>query len=304
MIETSLLEALCAFADTGTLSGAAEQLHTSQPAISRSMKRLEEEIGVPLFERKKNRMELNENGLLALQHARGILRHYEDLLLSVRELHRRNTAIAFASCASAPLSDMTLLLRQLYPASPITSELRDITVLSSGVIDKIWLFAIGINMPSDPMLRSIPYAREKLYFCLPENHPKAHWISLSLSDLDGENILLHSGVGFWKQLCTRKMPHAHFVLQDDFRTFMELVKMSGMVSFTTDVIMRTDGLPEGHTAVPIRDAEVSVTYYLIFRRENGRRLEPLFAALKDRKMTPDLSLRRNERLLGSASITI
>ena len=64
MIEIYLLEQLEAFARCGTLSGAAEELHLSQPTLTRSMKKLEELIGVPLFERQKNKLVLNENGKL------------------------------------------------------------------------------------------------------------------------------------------------------------------------------------------------------------------------------------------------
>ena len=51
MIETNLLAQFVAFAKAGTLTRAAQDLHTSQPALTRSMKKLEEELEVPLFVR-------------------------------------------------------------------------------------------------------------------------------------------------------------------------------------------------------------------------------------------------------------
>ena len=47
---------------TGTLSEAAEILHLSQPALSRNIKKLEEDLGLTLFERTKNKLSLNKNG--------------------------------------------------------------------------------------------------------------------------------------------------------------------------------------------------------------------------------------------------
>ncbi|MBR1643620.1 MAG: LysR family transcriptional regulator, partial [Butyrivibrio sp.] len=49
MIDIHLLEQFHAFYECGTLSAAAEHLHTSQPALTRAMKKLEEDLGVTLF---------------------------------------------------------------------------------------------------------------------------------------------------------------------------------------------------------------------------------------------------------------
>ena len=50
MIEIYLLEALRAFSDTRTLSAASERLHLAEPSVSRAMKKLEEVLGVSLFD--------------------------------------------------------------------------------------------------------------------------------------------------------------------------------------------------------------------------------------------------------------
>ena len=55
MIELYELQQFVAFADAGTLSEAAKQLHLSQPALSRNMKKLEYEVGIVLFDRQKNK---------------------------------------------------------------------------------------------------------------------------------------------------------------------------------------------------------------------------------------------------------
>lgn len=82
MMELYLLEQLIAFSRQGTLSGAAEELHISQPALSQSMKKLEESLGVSLFERSKNKIALNENGIMAVQLG-------EKLLEQSREMEER-----------------------------------------------------------------------------------------------------------------------------------------------------------------------------------------------------------------------
>lgn len=66
MLNLIELEQFVAFAELGTLSAAAEELHISQPTLTRSMRHVEEAFGVTLFDRGKNRIALNETGKAAV----------------------------------------------------------------------------------------------------------------------------------------------------------------------------------------------------------------------------------------------
>lgn len=70
-----------AIAKTGTMTAAAEQLHITQPALSRSMARLEADLGADLFERNGRSVSLSREGEVALEYARSIL-HEERLMRS------------------------------------------------------------------------------------------------------------------------------------------------------------------------------------------------------------------------------
>lgn len=65
MIELFQLEQMRAFARYGTLSKAAEELHMSQPMLTRSMQKLEAEFGVPLFTRRKNKLEFENHKIMS-----------------------------------------------------------------------------------------------------------------------------------------------------------------------------------------------------------------------------------------------
>lgn len=56
MLETNQLSQLITIADTKTLSKAAEILHISQPALTRSIQKLESELNVTLFDRQKTKL--------------------------------------------------------------------------------------------------------------------------------------------------------------------------------------------------------------------------------------------------------
>lgn len=73
MLNLTELKQLITFADCGTLSKAASQLHLSQPTITRTMQHLEDAFNVPLFIRGKNKITLNETGMQAVKYARQLV---------------------------------------------------------------------------------------------------------------------------------------------------------------------------------------------------------------------------------------
>ena len=114
MIEIYLLEQLDAFARLGTLSAASEELHISQPALTRSMKKIEEELGVSLFERQKNRLFLNDTGKLAAEHAARILEEDRDMERIVRTFDRSHRTIFLGCCADARIYAYTPSAANVY----------------------------------------------------------------------------------------------------------------------------------------------------------------------------------------------
>lgn len=101
MIELYQLIQLLVIAECGTISGAAEQLHLSQPALSRSMQKLEDILQVTLFDRQKNKITLNKNGELAVEQARRVVQQAHDLVEQVRIFDRSQRTISIGSCAPA-----------------------------------------------------------------------------------------------------------------------------------------------------------------------------------------------------------
>ena len=107
MIDINLWQELAVFEKYGTLSKTAEELFISQPALSRSMNRLEEELGVTIFSRSKNKLTLNENGKLASEFAKEFIKYEENAISSIRAFDRKNRTISIGACAPMPLADIT-----------------------------------------------------------------------------------------------------------------------------------------------------------------------------------------------------
>ena len=80
------LEHFLAVVDEGTFTRAAERVNRTQPAISQSVRRLEEEVGAPLFARDVHDVTLTEVGRVLAESARRLLAMRDDALRQVAEL--------------------------------------------------------------------------------------------------------------------------------------------------------------------------------------------------------------------------
>ncbi|MBH8596770.1 MULTISPECIES: LysR family transcriptional regulator [unclassified Thermoactinomyces] len=114
------LKYFVAIAEEKTITGAARRLHMAQPPLSRQLKRMEEELGVTLFERNKKKcLTLTHEGELFLKRAKETLNHLETAIVEVRELRERvSGTLAVGStiyCASLML-EKVMLLRKRNPA--------------------------------------------------------------------------------------------------------------------------------------------------------------------------------------------
>lgn len=271
MLELYDLEKLVAFRREGTLSAAAEKLLISQPALSRSMRKLEDELGVELFTRSRNRMELNENGLLAAELAEKLLGDAEALAERVRALDRSRHTLSVGSCAPEPLWELAPALGGVYPTMTISSELAGQEALLSGLLDGTYSLAVLTAPPDVPGVEYLPFGGEKLCFLLPMNHPLAEKSELHLADLNGETMLLRPNLGFWEETL-KSLPDTHFLVQEGNYAFGELLRASSLSAFTTDRIQRRYGATKGRVAIPIADPGTSVDYFVAYRATDKRRL--------------------------------
>ena len=279
VFELYQLEQLLAFAECGTLSGAAERLHLSQPALSRSMQRLEAELQVSLFDRQKNKIEFNENGRMAAEYARQVMEKCQDMILRVQAFDRSQRTILIGSCAPAPIWEIVPILTNLYAERTISSELRENDVLLQGLRDDVYQLIILPFSIAENGISCVKYGEEHLYFSLPPAHPLSGSAGLFMKDLNGETMLLRNHLGFWRELTDRKMPDTRFLEQEDV-AFEELVRSSALPSFATDVVLRRAGNPTNRVNIPILDKEANVTYYCLYKPHGRNDLSAFINTLR------------------------
>lgn len=265
MFELIQLEQLLAIDKYGTLSKAAQELNLSQPALSRSMQRLEKELGVTLFDRQKNKITFNENGILALDYAKKIMFASKEMKDSLQAFVKSKSTISIGSCAPAPMWILTPQLSRLFPDMSVQSEMKSFEELEKGLEENNYQIIITTKNVNQPGMICKKYCEENLYVSLPPAHPLALRKSISLSDLDGQSILLFSQVGFWFDICKEKMPNSFFLAQDNISALDELRKASALPTFATN-LTKNNYEQENRVLVPLTDSEVHVTFYLKYRK--------------------------------------
>ncbi|MBQ7159119.1 MAG: LysR family transcriptional regulator [Treponema sp.] len=281
-METYIIEQLAAVAKYGTLSRVAEELHISQPALSRSMQKLEDELGVKLFDRSKNRIALNELGELAARHAEVVLTAHNEMIRAVQEADRRSHTFSYGSIAPAPMWEMIPILSQLYMGMTVSADLQESDdVLVRGLDDGTYsLIILTHPLDDNAAYFSKPFIKENLSIVVPKNHRLAERASITLKDLAGEKILIHNKIGFWYGVCKEKIPNATYLEQSELSAMQEIVNATELPSFITDVSNKKFPAPKGKIAVPITDKEVNVQFYCVCKSERAKEFAAIFSALK------------------------
>lgn len=273
-MNTEQIRHFVAVARTGSVTSAAREQHISQPALSRSLRHLEEELGTPLFDRAKNSLTLNQAGKEVLPHAEELLSAERRIRQTAQDVARRDRVLRLGTIAPAPLWYLTSLIVDQLPGTLVSSELMsDEADLEHALFDS--LIDLAVASREVPGMRCTLLMRESLYLSAPKDHPLASRDSVSFSDLNGETFLLYGGIGFWWNIHQRMMPNARIVRQDDREVWRQLMHTTRMLGFTSDAprlarpnVADANGAQVERVFVPISDNEAHASFYLCIREDD------------------------------------
>ncbi len=271
MLNLIELEQFVAFSKYGTLSEVSKLMNISQPTLTRNMKHVEDSFGVSLFARRKNKLSLNETGIKAVEYAKQLLKDEKNAILMVQEFDRKLHSITISSCAPAPLWILSPKLSTAYPDYTISSSICDTDKVISDVKSDVIDIGILPYKCIDDSFYVTPFFTEHLSVCIPYQHELYKKNTLTFDELNGYNCLLRDQLGFWTNLCKRKMPASKFLIQTDESEFLELVRSSTLFCFTTNFGTYPDGFLENRKIIPVTDKAANVTYYLVWKKEKAYR---------------------------------
>lgn len=274
MVELYLLEQLIAFYQFGTLSLAADQLHLSQPSLSRAMQKLEEELGVTLFERQKNRIFLNQTGKLAAEHAARILNSEAEMERQVHAFDRSLRTLTVGSCAPGPLIKALPTITGAFTDLTVSSEIETEGVLLKGLRESVYQLTILSKPIVDDEFYCQEYITEQLYLSINNFHPAATYHTVRFDQMDGQNFIMYAHVGVWEDVVRTKMPHAKFYKQEDMEAVGDLASNSDLPSFSTNVTLaELRSRQNNRVNIPFTDREATITFYVVCKKTDFQRFQ-------------------------------
>src|SRR3954465_11844458 len=281
------LRACVAVAKHRSFRAAAEELHLSQPALSRRIEKLETALGVKLFERTTRKVELTKVGREFSYRATDLLEGLDESLLGIRDLARRVTGEVTVACIPSALRFFLPRLLIEYHRSYPGIMVRVIDQGANDVVSTVTRgeadFGINYIGTQDPQLEFERIVTERFVLACPKGHPLAKkkqvkWQELAAHDYmtvtkgRGQRMLFDMAL---TQLPTRP------------RWFCEAQHVSTLVSFV-EAGLGVAAVPElalppaGHAglvAVPLVEPALTRSVGLI--RRVGRGLPPAAQQLYD-----------------------
>ena len=181
----------------GGFSRAAKVVHATQSTLSKAVKRLEEELGMPLLERIGNRSKLTTAGEIFYRWAASILVKREDLFAELDDLRKLKTGVlrlGFSVGSSILFAPLFARYRKLYPGIDVRLVLhgnkRLEAMLQSGELD-----LAAMLLPLPPELEWQDAFTEPLVVLMAKDHPQANRKKVSLARLaDSPFVLLDEDV--------------------------------------------------------------------------------------------------------------
>ena len=188
------LSYVVAVADLGHFGRAAEQCHVSQPALSGQIRKLEDHLGVALFERTKRRVSLTPAGEEVVEKARHVLQlvgQIEDSARSQSDPLSGELRLGLIPTI-APYLTPSLLPALHHHVPKVNLSLReDMThVLEQALLDGKADAAILATDVSHPRLDQIRLYNEPFWIALPNKHALTMHDEVELDDLKSEDLLL------------------------------------------------------------------------------------------------------------------
>jgi DNA-binding transcriptional LysR family regulator len=269
------LEVFLTVTREGRFSRAAEKMHRTQSAVSQTIRKLEVELGEPLFDRSSREGALTDAGRVLQEYAERLLNlraGAHDALKELREVQRGQLVIAANEFTALYLLPVLGNFRRLHPMIKIT-VLRS---LGSRIGDQVLRHAADFGVlsfdPQEPQLSSVIVYSDELSFVVPPSHPLAGSKEISIRQLGAETFVAHNVPSPYRDKVIDsfrkyKTPLHMDVELPTLQAIKRFVAMGNGVAFVPHISAETEIATGELVRIPVRELDLNRKLRLVYRKK-------------------------------------
>ena len=194
-MDINQLEVFLSVAQEKSFSRAAEALHRTQPAVSQAVRRLEVELGEPLFDRSSKDGTLTAAGRVLFDFAQQMmnLRHHaHSAIRELRDLHRGKLTLGANEYTVMCLLPLIPIFRARHPHLKIEVKRSLASRIPGEILARDVEIGVVSFKPTDQSIKSVPLALDELALVVAPDHPLASKKSVSVRELGAESFIAHN----------------------------------------------------------------------------------------------------------------
>jgi len=244
-MEFSALQAFLAVADQGSYSAAADHLYLTQPAVSKRVKRLEEELQVNLFEKIGRGVRLTHAGRALLPKARELVLQAQDMKHLASNLHAEVSGpLLLGTSHHIGLHRLPPILkryRSTYPEVELDIRFMDSEAACQGV-EKGELELAVVTLPTDPSprLHMRKLWEDPLEFVAAPEHPLTGKAVVSLEELARHPAVLPGPTTYTRAILEQALAeHGLEIVFEMSTNYMETLKMLAEINLGWSLLPAT-----------------------------------------------------------------
>jgi DNA-binding transcriptional LysR family regulator len=273
-MDLSQLEVFLAVAREGRFSRAAEKLYRTQSAVSQSIRKLEDEIGEPLFDRSSRDGLLTDAGRVLQEYAERLLNLRNDAqeaLVELRELHKCKLAIAANEFTALYLLPVLAEFRRLHPMIKVTVQ----RALGSHIPDDVLRHNSELGVltydPQEPQLHSVVVYLDELIFVVPPSHPLAGERQVSIRQLGAESFVAHIVSSPYREKVIQTFKRHKTPLHMDIelptlQAIKRFVAMGNGVALLPEISVENELARGELVRIPVRELRLHRKLRLVYRK--------------------------------------
>ncbi|QRY78701.1 LysR family transcriptional regulator [Pseudomonas sp. PDNC002] len=261
-MDLTSLNTFLAIAESGSFSEAGERLHLTQPAISKRIAALENQLGVRLFDRVGREVTLTESGRALLPRAYQILNVLDDTRRALTNLNGEVSGrLVLATSHHIGLHRLPPLLRAFTKAHPqvaLDIQFCDSEVAYEEILHgRAELAVITLAPETAEPVRAVPVWDDPLDFVAAPEHPLSVQGPVFLADVARHPAVFPGGNTFTHHIVRRMFEAEGLTPNIGMSTnYMETIKMMVSIGLAWSVLPRTM-LDDSVVRLPLQDIQLS-----------------------------------------------